>query len=258
MAGERRPVVAGNWKMNLDLSAGVELANKVNDAVTKAKRNVQVILFPSFPLLKSVGDVVRPNPMLGMGAQSVNQHDGGAHTGEVSGLILKSVGTSHVLIGHSERRQMYGETGDLVRRKFEATLRVGLRPLLCVGETAEERADGTADGIVLRQLEEALHPSDEINWDHLIIAYEPVWAIGTGVNATPDDAEQMHRVIREWISGQFSRESADQLRIVYGGSITPENAGELFERDGVDGGLVGGASLQFDSFDQIITAAHTR
>jgi triosephosphate isomerase len=111
---------------------------------------------------------------------------------------------------------------------------------------------------VVRQLEEVLHSSDDINWDYLVVAYEPIWAIGTGVNATPDDAEQMHRVIREWIAGKFGRASADQLRVVYGGSLTPENAGDLFERDGVDGGLVGGASLQFDSFDQIMSAAHVQ
>ena len=258
MASARRPIVAGNWKMNLDYSEGVELATEVNDSVTRSKRNVQVVLFPTFPLLKSVGDVVRPNPMLGMGSQTISQFESGAHTGEVSGSILRSVGTSHVLIGHSERRQMYGETGNVVRQKFTATLRNGLRPFLCVGESREERSRGVESGVVVSQLEEALHSTDEINWDHLVIAYEPVWAIGTGENATPDDAEQMHRVIRSWIAGVFGEDPAEQLRIVYGGSITPENASELFARDGVDGGLVGGASLQFDSFDQIITAARVQ
>lgn len=256
MAQRRKPIVAGNWKMNLPLSEGVALAREVNEAVLREHRNVQVILFPSFPILKDVGDIVRPNPDLGTGAQTISEHDGGAYTGEVSGMILRSVGTSHVLIGHSERRRRHGESGERARAKLLACLRAGLRPMLCVGETESERGEGRAAEIVTAQLDEALKQGDEYNWDYLVVAYEPVWAIGTGRNATPEDAEGMHRVIREWIEERFGPEQSRQLRIIYGGSITPENAGPIFRRDGVDGGLVGGASLQFDSFNEIITAAY--
>ena len=254
----RTPIVAGNWKMNLHLDEAVDLTSRVNDQLIQDPNGVQVVLFPPFPYLGRVADLLRANPSLGMGAQTVHEVAWGAHTGEVSVPMIAAMGASHVLVGHSERRTLYGETDDRVRAKVLAITSAGLRPMLCVGETLEQRRAGEAESVVVAQLSAALEKDDHLNWDHLVVAYEPVWAIGTGKTATVEDAEQMHMVIRQWISDTFGADKAEQIRIVYGGSVNTTNADELFSSPNIDGGLVGGASLQFSSFTELIESARIR
>ena len=251
----RKPIVAGNWKMNLVLADAVELARRMDRAVRREKLGVQVVLFPPFPFLAQVSETLLTNPDLGMGAQNVSPHEGGAHTGEVSIPMLRSVGVSHVLIGHSERRHMYGADDELIASQVAGVHKAGLRPMLCVGETLEERNNGSQTDVVQRQLSSALDGMEGYNFDHLVIAYEPVWAIGTGENAEVDQIEEMHGFIRSWCSDHLSEEAADSVRVLYGGSLNPENSKEIFDLADVDGGLVGGASLTYDSFYDIVLNA---
>ena len=237
------------------LDEAVELTTRVNDLLVHRPKGIQAILFPPFPYLGRVADVLRANPSLGMGAQTVHESEWGAHTGEVSVPMIASLGTSHVLIGHSERRTLYGETDSRVRKKVVAVNKAGLRPMLCVGETLEQRESGMAESVVVDQLAAALEADDLFNWDHLVVAYEPVWAIGTGKTASVEDAEQMHIVIRSWISSTFGESEAGQLRVLYGGSVNTSNAMDLFRSPNIDGGLVGGASLQASSLIDLIEIA---
>ncbi len=251
----RKPIVAGNWKMNLVLSEAVDLTKHLHDTIIREQPGVQVVLYPAYPFLGQVADRLRTNPDLGMGAQNVSPYESGAHTGEVSVAMLRSVGVSHVLIGHSERRAMYGASNALTGAQISAVHRAGLRPMLCVGETLEEREAGNAESIVADQLSAALSGENEYNWNYLVIAYEPVWAIGTGRVAGLEEIESMHLFIRSWISENFDKTASSRIRILYGGSLNPENSREIFRLPNVDGGLVGGASLTFNSFIEIVRAA---
>ncbi|MBL8841873.1 MAG: triose-phosphate isomerase [Planctomycetes bacterium] len=264
----RIPVIAGNWKMNLDRSAAVALARELRDHAASSSAavggasgggaaRVEIGVAPPFPYLEAVRSLLRGTPIWVAG-QNVSHEKLGAFTGEVAASMLVDVGCSHVLVGHSERRHLYGESSDLVGRKLAAALAAGLAPLLCVGETLAERQAGKTNAVVLEQLESGLKGQEEASLGRLLIAYEPVWAIGTGVNATPAQAGEVHRLIREWLGRRFSKAFAAATRILYGGSVKAENAAELLAVDDVDGALVGGASLTAASFLKIVAACPTR
>src|SRR5579859_4179606 len=240
-------LVAGNWKMH-----GSRSANRVLvDAILKGMTNdaAQCAVCPPFPYLTEVAGQLR-GTAVALGAQNVNEHAQGAYTGEVSAAMLKELGCRYVIVGHSERRQIYGETDAQVAAKFAAARGAGLTPILCVGETLEEREAGKTEEVVARQL-------GAVQFADAVLAYEPVWAIGTGRNATPEQAQAVHAFLRGRIA-ERSREVAAQLRILYGGSVKPANAKALFAMPDVDGGLIGGASLVAQDFLEILRAAQAK
>jgi triosephosphate isomerase len=251
----RTPVVAGNWKMNLDRSQAAGLV----DALRRRARDdsVEVGVAPAFPYLREVA-AAAAEARLFVAGQDLHVEPYGAFTGEVSGAMLKDVGCSHVIVGHSERRRLMGESDELVGKKLAAALKHGLVPILCVGETIAERKAGRGSAVVLEQLDAALRGLAERDAAPLIVAYEPVWAIGTGVNATPEQAGEMHRLVRDRLVTTYSPAFADRTRILYGGSVKPENAAALLAVEGVDGALVGGASLAAASFLSIVDACPRR
>lgn len=212
----------------------------------------EVVIAPPFTALKSVADRLEGSN-IHVSAQDVSTEiKHGAHTGEVCGDMLKDAGCSHVIIGHSERRAMYGDTDAVVNRKIRAALHFGLTPIVCIGETLEERDAGNAETVVATQLEHSLAELTASDLIRIVLAYEPVWAIGTGRTATPTQAQQMHAFIRQWISKTFDKNAANDLRVLYGGSVKPENIAELMREADIDGALVGGASLEAESFARIV------
>ncbi|MDZ7374717.1 MAG: triose-phosphate isomerase [candidate division KSB1 bacterium] len=250
----RRKIVAGNWKMNKTVPEAVELARSFRELFESDHLDLDVVLCPPFVDLVPVGQVIAGS-RIALGAQNLHWEEKGAFTGEVSAEMLLSAGCKFVIIGHSERRQYFGETDQTVNRRVRRALASGLTPIVCVGETLEERRAGRTHEVVERQVRgafEALSPSEI---DRTVIAYEPVWAIGTGVNATPEQAQEVHQFIRSLIEELAGKEVASRLRIQYGGSVTPSNAADLMRQADVDGALVGGASLKADSFYQIVKAA---
>lgn len=244
-------IAAGNWKMNLSRQESVDLAQAVSE-VSARQANVDVAVFPTPLWLAPVSDAVGGQSVR-LGAQNCYVADSGAFTGEVSPAALSSL-CQAVLAGHSERRHVLGESDELVGQKVQSIVRNGMQAYLCVGETLPERQDGRAQDVVERQLDLGLIDLSGAALGQLVIAYEPVWAIGTGVAATATDAQEMCEFIRTWLRDRFSDAGTD-VRVLYGGSVTPENAAELFAQADVDGGLVGGASLKADSFAAIIEAA---
>lgn len=250
----RTPMVAGNWKMNTTLEEARQLATSIASGVVASLGSiVDVAVFPPAPWLIPVREALESS-RIQIGAQNCYTKESGAFTGEVSPWMLVGV-SDLVLAGHSERRHVFGESDELVGAKTGAIIASGLHAVLCVGETLDERQAGTARQVVTRQLEAGLTAVTPQDLAHVTIAYEPVWAIGTGVAATPDDAQEMCRTIRAWLTSRFGSD-ADTVRILYGGSVTPENAGTLFAQADVDGALVGGASLKAGSFLAIVQAAH--
>ena len=249
----RRPIVAANWKMHKTVGEAVELAAELKSALTIADQ-VETVLCPAFTALKSVGDLLQYSE-IELGGQDVHWENTGAYTGEVSAMMLVDVGCRYVIIGHSERRAS-GETDEQVRQKIQAALNRSLDPIVCVGETLEQRDSGRAEEIVREQLDEALTNLPPARLGRLVVAYEPVWAIGTGHTATPDQVQAAHSFIRKRLRTLHGDPVADAIRIQYGGSVKPENARQLFELPDVDGGLIGGASLSADSFIQIVHCAH--
>lgn len=251
----RRTLIAGNWKMHKTPSEAVVLAE---DVVRKLSTSdgIEAIVCPPFTALEAVSRVVAGSKV-SLGAQDLHWAKEGAYTGEVSAAMLRDVGCRYVIIGHSERRQYFGETDESVNRKSLAALANGLIPIICVGETLPEREAGRANEIVGVQLKGALSGCSPREARALALAYEPVWAIGTGRTATPSQAEEMHAHVRMTIAGLFGADVAKEVRILYGGSVKPENARELLQRSEIDGALVGGASLQADSFASIVNAAKT-
>lgn len=247
----RGKLVAGNWKMNLDRREAVALAGALASGI-RQRSGVEVAVFPSFPWIVPVRDIVA-NAHIAVGAQHCHTESSGAFTGEVSAAMLADV-CDYILAGHSERRHVFGESDDLVGAKVRAILSAGVRPVLCVGETLNERQSGQAQAVVDRQLAAGLANIDGEAVERLTIAYEPVWAIGTGVAATPDDAQDMCAFVRGWLVSRFGGAGSD-IRVLYGGSVSADNAATLFERDDIDGALVGGASLKADSFRAIVAAA---
>ena len=242
----RKPIMAGNWKMNMTEQEAVDFVTKLKPLVKDVHERI-IIICPPFPCLSKVCDVVCDSN-IALGAQNVYWEEKGAFTGEVSAAMLKSVGCTYVIIGHSERRQFFGETDDTVNKRIFAALKHKLMPIVCVGETLEQREKGDTFKVIETQIKGAINniPVDE--WDNMTIAYEPVWAIGTGKTATPEQAQEVHAFIRKLLP----KEVAEKTRILYGGSVKPDNVKELMAKPDIDGGLVGGASMKVDSFEQLI------
>ena len=246
----RRPLVAGNWKMNTTAASGRALIAEIAEAARKAE-GVDVLVAPPSVYLSAIkeaaGDAVH------VAAQNVYFEDDGAFTGELSVAMLEDIGCDAVLIGHSERRHVLGETDAMLNKKVHKSLAGGLPVILCVGELLDERKSGSTNAVLDQQMTDALDGVESVG--HITIAYEPVWAIGTGETATPDQAEEAHKHLREWVAAKYGQDAADTVRILYGGSVKPANAAELIGQPNVDGALVGGASLKADQFVPIIQAA---
>ena len=246
----RKPYLAGNWKMNLDRSSALELVRALREVVgDRGDRDVAVA--PPFVYLDEIARALSGSPIK-VGAQNMCDEPSGAFTGEVSGAMLVDVGCDFVVLGHSERRHVYGETDELVNRKVHAALGVGLEVILCCGETIEERESGRTEEVVRRHVVEGLEGVDEADLGRVTLAYEPVWAIGTGLNATPEQAGEVHTYARGILAGLYNEGLAEAVRIQYGGSVKPDNVAGLMAVPGVDGALVGGASLKADSFAAIV------
>ena len=247
----RKPVIAGNWKMYKLLGEAVETALALKPLVANAN-HCEVIIAPVFTALKTIADRVEGSNIKVAAQNCSAEVKQGAHTGEVTAEMLKDAGCSHVIIGHSERRQFYGETDDSVNKKTRAALHFNLNAIVCVGEMLSEREAGKAQVVVKTQLIGALDGLTVSDMKRIIIAYEPVWAIGTGVTATPEQAQEMHGFIRQILTETHSEETAQNVRILYGGSVKPENISELMKQPDIDGALVGGASLEAESFARIV------
>ena len=249
----RQKIVAGNWKMNKTLEEANALASELIAMVAaEVKGDVKVIFCTPFPYLLPIKNLVGNNQRISIGAQNSSEHEWGAYTGEVSASMLKSAGIPYVILGHSERRQYFGEDGKLLAKKVDMALKHGLIPIFCCGEPLEVREKGDHEKLVKQQLEEALFHLDNAALQKIVIAYEPVWAIGTGKTATSQQAQEMHLVIRRQLASKFGQAIADNISILYGGSVNAANAKELFSCPDVDGGLVGGASLKSREFTEII------
>jgi len=247
----RKPVIAGNWKMYKTVSESVETALALKPLVANAN-HCEVIIAPVFTSLKTVADRLEGSNVKVAAQNCSTETKHGAHTGEISADMIKDAGCSHVIIGHSERRQFYGERDETVRKKVGAALAQSLTAIVCVGETLEQRDAGRAESVVEEQLGGGLADLTASDLVRIIVAYEPVWAIGTGRTATPEQAQEMHAFIRRVFSQSHSQEAANSLRILYGGSVKPDNISGLMSCEDIDGALVGGASLQADSFSQIV------
>jgi triosephosphate isomerase len=250
----RKPIVAGNWKMNKHVGEAQELAAGVAEGVADFE-NVDVVVGPTALCLAPV-DAVIADSGLGLAAQTMHWADSGAYTGEVSAAMLKDTGCQWVMLGHSERRQHFGETDADVNHKAHVAVNGGLKPIVCVGETLEERESERTLQKVELQVRAALAGIKGSDVKHIVIAYEPLWAIGTGKTATPEQAQKVHHDIRSVVADIFDQQTADALRILYGGSVKPHNIGELIAQPDIDGALVGGASLQVESFVSIAKTVH--
>ena len=251
----RKAFVAGNWNMNSDSRSSLELAKAVADkAAGLAREGITVAVIPPFVYLQSVGQALSASP-IGLGAQDLYIEQKGAFTGEISPNMLKDVGCTYVLCGHSERRHVLGESDELVGKKLTAAIHGGLLPILCVGELLEERDGNQTEQVVERQIRTGLADLSEDKASAVTIAYEPVWAIGTGRTATPQQAQEVHAFIRKLLAEMYGDPLAQEIRIQYGGSVKPANAEDLMSQPDVDGALVGGASLKADDFVGIIEAA---
>jgi triosephosphate isomerase len=251
------PFVGGNWKMNLDGASAAALAEQVVAGCGDASRAAEIVVFPPYPYLERVARVIGGSTVA-LGGQDLSSEANGARTGEVSAEMLLDVGASWVIVGHSERRQKLGESDAVVADKLSMALESGLKCVLCCGETLEERKARREAEVVARQVAAALGGVSASQMERIVIAYEPIWAIGTGVVATPEDAEAAHRAVRATLASRYDSRLARESRVVYGGSLAPGNAKALFARPGVDGGLVGGASLKAPDFLAICSAASNR
>lgn len=247
----RRALVAGNWKMYMTRTRAVELLKGLKQKLEGKTYEAQVVLAPPFTALETVAREIKGSGW-GLAAQNGFWEKEGAFTGEISFPMLAELGCSMVILGHSERRHLFGETDEWVRRKLEAALAFGLIPILCVGETLEQRDQAETLKVVSKQLQEALGGLQEQDAKEFVVAYEPVWAIGTGRTATPAQAQEVHAMIRQWLGENFSAVRAESTRILYGGSVKPENIADLMACPDIDGALVGGASLKADSFAAIV------
>ena len=253
IARTRRRLLVGNWKMNLTEVFGRRLLDDLLPAIEAATTRVDVVVAPAFPVLRAVADRIR-GTRVALAAQDVHWEERGAFTGEVSAGMLRELGVRFVIVGHSERRVLLGETDDTVRRKVVACRRHELVPIVCVGEHENERNEGRTLEVVERQVRGGLADLRQVDGHELVIAYEPVWAIGTGRTPSPSEIHQVHRMIREQL-GHLYGAAATRIRILYGGSVAPENLYPLLELEEVDGGLVGGASLEAAKFATLVSAA---
>ena len=247
----RKKIVAGNWKMNTLLKDGMELAKAVEKLEKEKTSDALVIIAPPYTHLSRVKELIGG---VKLAAQNCASEEAGAYTGEVSPDMLKSVGAEYVILGHSERRAYYGEDNELLNKKMKLALSKGLRPIFCCGEVLEEREAGKLFDVIREQISVGLKDLTREEMANVIIAYEPVWAIGTGVVASPEQAQEMHKFIRDLLAGLYDKEVADNMTILYGGSCKPSNAAELFANPDVDGGLIGGASLKAEDFLGIVNA----
>ncbi len=249
----RDKLIAANWKMNLTLPEAESLAGDLVKKIGKIT-DVQIVVAPNFTVLVSVGKILKGSSIT-LAAQNLHYERRGAFTGETSAPMLAAAGATYVIVGHSERRTIFGETDDLINKKVTAALLESIRPIFCVGETLGEREAGRAKEIVERQISGGLSGIDREKIARIAVAYEPVWAIGTGVNATPDQAQEMHEFVRGLIETKYDKTIANSLSIVYGGSVTPDTVDALMAMPDIDGALVGGASLKAESFERIVRFA---
>jgi triosephosphate isomerase (TIM) len=247
----RKPVIAGNWKMYKTVAEAVETVLALKPLVANAN-HCEVVIAPVFTALKTLAARLEGSNIRVAGQDCSTEVEEGAHTGEVAAFMLKDAGASHVIVGHSERRQFYGETDSIVNRKTKAGIASGLSVIMCVGESLAQREQGIAEDVVAGQLTAGLGGLTASDLDRIIVAYEPVWAIGTGRTATPEQAQEMHAFIRRVFAERYSNREAEALRILYGGSVKPDNIAGLMEQSDIDGALVGGASLKADSFAKIV------
>jgi len=250
MSTQRRPIMAGNWKMNKTTAEARDLASRLIPLVAGAKDR-EIVLAPAFTALQTVGEAIK-GTNISLAAQNLFWEDKGAFTGEISAEMLLDLGCKYVIIGHSERRQYFGETDETVNKRVRQALNKGLLPIVCVGELLREREAGKANEVIDRQVTGALKGVSSAEMARLVIAYEPVWAIGTGKTATPEQANEIHAFIRQKVKSLYNADVADGLRIQYGGSVTPDNVSSLMAKPDIDGALVGGASLKPESFAALV------
>ncbi len=246
----RRVIIAGNWKMNNTITEAIELANGIKRELFDIS-SLDIVVCTPFTALSETAEVITDSN-IALGAQDLYWEEKGAYTGEVSAKMLKDAGCKYVIIGHSERRKYFGETNETVNKKLQAALKSGLLPIVCVGENLQERESGKAFDVVKDHVENSLRsiPGEDIL--KVVIAYEPVWAIGTGKTATPDQAQEIHKFIRTLLNKMYDEKTASMVRIQYGGSVTPDNVEQLVNMEDIDGALVGGASLKKDKFSTLV------
>lgn len=251
----RKQIIGGNWKMNL--GSPQEAENFVEQLIPMVRDlvNIDIVIAPPFTSLPTVSRIIK-NINIKLSGQNMYFEDKGAFTGDISPIFLKDVGCNYVILGHSERRNIFGETDELINKKLKKALHIGLNPIVCIGELLEEREQEKTEDVIEYQLKNTFKDLSKDEFIKTIIAYEPVWAIGTGKTATPEQAEEVHKFIREYIIKTYDLDTADKVRIQYGGSIKPNNAENLFNQPNIDGGLVGGASLNIDWFYEILKAAN--
>jgi triosephosphate isomerase (TIM) len=249
----RRKVIAGNWKMNADLKETQNLLSKLSSGLSMNNLNCDVIVCPPFTSLFEAYSLLK-DTNIKIGAQNMYFESSGAYTGEISANMLKSIGCEYVILGHSERRSIFGETDELINKKIKKAIESGLKPIFCVGELLEERESGITEKIIEKQIKSGLNEISSEEMKKLIIAYEPVWAIGTGKTASPAQAQEVHQFIRNLIDEKYGASISNNIIIQYGGSVNANNASELLFQKDIDGALVGGASLKADSFIGIIQA----
>jgi triosephosphate isomerase len=251
----RKPFIAGNWKMNTNNQSGAELVDAIVSKTSEAaKKSVHIAVCPPFVYLQNIVNILRRSG-IAVGAQDLYYEKDGAFTGEISASMLKDIGCTYVLCGHSERRHVIGETDEMINKKVAATIVGGLLPIFCVGELIEQRKASKTEEVVRQQVEKGLAGLSDEKVSAVTIAYEPVWAIGTGLTATPQQAQEVHKLIRKLLGQMYDAKAADEIRILYGGSVKPGNAAELMQQEDIDGLLVGGASLKAEDFVAIIEAA---
>lgn len=249
----RKKIVAGNWKMNETLQEGIALAKEINEVLIADKPNCDVVICTPFIHLASVAPVLNQD-VVALGAENCADKEKGAYTGEVSAAMVKSTGAQYVILGHSERRQYYGETAEILKEKVKMALANGLKIIFCCGETLEEREANKQNEVVKAELDGSVFNLTAEEWKNIVLAYEPIWAIGTGKTATSEQAEEMLAYIRSIVAEKYGNEVAEETTILYGGSCNPGNAAELFAKPNIDGGLIGGASLKCADFKGIIDA----
>lgn len=250
----RKILIAGNWKMNAGPTEAKVLADEMAELWKNKDFTQEALICPPFVSLPFVVKSFRDS-FIKTGAQNVYTEDNGAYTGEISASMLKELTCEYVIIGHSERREYFSESDDFIARKVKKVLSEGMRPILCVGEKLDERQNGDQKAVVQKQLTNVLSMISDTQAENFVVAYEPVWAIGTGETATPEQAQEMHQFIRSFILNKWNTDAANQVRILYGGSMKPANAEELLSQEDVDGGLIGGASLEANSFSEIMSIA---
>lgn len=248
----RKKIVAGNWKMNLDYQEGLSLFSEIlHMCEAECRGDQEIVICSPFIHLAHLAQQARAIQRVSVGAQNIYKEKSGAYTGEISAQQVRSTGAEYVILGHSERRMYFGEDGPLLARKLEQALAVGLKPIFCIGESREQREHEDFLDVLRIQLEAAPFQLSEADFSKLLIAYEPVWAIGTGLTASPEQAQQVHAFIREQVAKNYDQDTADQTSILYGGSCNPGNAADLFAQADIDGGLIGGASLKSRDFTNI-------